>query len=96
MRLYQLTVPLSSIEFSAFRVIVLGYHSFLTSKPGYSSLFQYFLDDWSAQGILRVEFSCLFALTQNPQATVRDSWDALLKGALLDQQVEDILNMQNA
>ena len=42
----------------------------------------------------------MFALSQNPRATVKDSWEGswnpILNGALLDLRVKDLLSMQNA
>ena len=64
------------------------------------SIFRYWLDAWSARGILSVAFPILVVLAQNPNATVGDCWDNVcsptFEGVVSDQRVREFLIMQQA
>ena len=73
---------------------------FFKAKLGNGSIFKYWLDAWSTRGVLRYAFPRLFALSQNPKATVGDCWDnawsPIFEGAVSDHRFREFLNMQQS
>ena len=71
---------------------------FFSASLGDGNLFRFWLDEWSDKGCLRGKFPQLFAITQQPQGTVRDCWDGgwspSLAVQLSDQRLEEFLSMQ--
>ena len=51
---------------------------------GNSFAFCYSLDDWTARGILREKFPCLFSIAHNPQANVGACWNGMWNTILYD------------
>ena len=83
---------------SSLRPIFKAVQPFFRPKQGTRESFRFWADEWSGNGSLGQSFPRLFALTSDPEGSVRQAWQnawaPALPTALSDQRVLDFMRLQ--